>query len=243
MTSPSEIYIESTETDPVVRAQSVLQQTNQRLQGRLATLTEIDPVADARESVRTAWADFCTGEARRYLNACDQTLYAAAAGAAETRLLVRALRTTASVVHNHIDRLPSADSAASAGIVRATVAVLRTHLAVERNVLLPALVRLPDADLPALVADLDTLLSGGRLETPAVIDVREIPHGQRHPRIFTRFARLAPGETFTLVNNHDPKPPHREFQSAHPGTFTWEYVESGPEQWQVRIGRQAGSDG
>jgi uncharacterized protein (DUF2249 family) len=244
MTSPSEIYIESTETDPVVRAQSVLQQTNQRLQGRLATLTEIVPVADAGESVRTAVADFCNGELLRYLSACDQTLYAAAAGAAETRLLVRALRTTASVVRQHIDRLSSADSAASAAVIaQATEAVLRAHLAVERSVLLPALVRLPGADLPALVADLDTLLGGGRLESPAVIDVREIPHGQRHPRIFTRFARLAPGETFTLVNNHDPKPLRREFQSAHPGTFTWEYVESGPEQWQVRIGRQADSDG
>lgn len=243
MTSPSEIYIESTETDPVVRAQSVLQQTNQRLQGRLATLTEIEPAADAGESIRTAVTDFCTGELRSYLSACDQTLYAAAAGAAETRLLVRALRTTASVVHNHIDRLSSADGAASAAaFARATEAALRAHLAVERSVLVPALVRLPGADLPALVADLDTLLSGGRLESPAVIDVREIPHGQRHPRIFARFARLAPGETFVLVNNHDPKPLRREFLSAHPGTFTWEYVEAGPEQWQVRIGRQAGSD-
>lgn len=244
MTSPSEIYIESTETDPVVQAQSVLQQTNQRLQGRLATLTEIDPVTDAEESVRTAMADFCTGELRRYLSACDQTLYAAAAGAAETRLLVRALRTTASVVRNHIDRLSSADGAASvATIARATEAVLRAHLAVERSVLLPALVRLPGADLPALVADWGTLLGGGRLESPTVIDVRDIPHGRRHPRIFARFARLAPEESFILISNHDPKPLRREFQSAHPGTFTWEYVESGPEQWQVRIGRQAGSDG
>ncbi|WP_396795916.1 DUF2249 domain-containing protein [Microbispora sp. H13382] len=38
------------------------------------------------------------------------------------------------------------------------------------------------------------------------MDVREIPHGQRHPRIFARYAHLAPGEAFILVNNHDPKP-------------------------------------
>jgi uncharacterized protein (DUF2249 family) len=243
MRSPSEIYIESTETDPVVRAQSALEQTNQRLQGRIATLTEIEPVADGGESVRTAVTDFCTGELRRYLNAADQTLYAAAAGAAETRLLVRALRTTASVVHCHIDRLSSAETAAAAAeIARTTEAVLRAHLAVERSVLLPALAGLPGADLPTLVADLDTLLEGGQLESPDVIDVREIPHGQRHPRIFTRFARLAPGESFTLVNNHDPKPLRREFQSTHPDAFTWEYVESGPEQWQIRIGRQKVSD-
>ncbi|WP_328914102.1 MULTISPECIES: DUF2249 domain-containing protein [unclassified Streptomyces] len=72
-----------------------------------------------------------------------------------------------------------------------------------------------------------------------VIDVREIPHGQRHPRIFARWARLAPGDGFTLVNNHDPKPLRREFEATHPGAFTWDYVESGPELWRVRIGRAA----
>jgi quercetin dioxygenase-like cupin family protein len=34
---------------------------------------------------------------------------------------------------------------------------------------------------------------------------------------------------------------HREFDAAHPGAFTWDYVESGPERWQVRIGRVAPS--
>jgi hypothetical protein len=41
----------------------------------------------------------------------------------------------------------------------------------------------PGADLPARVADLQLLLNGGRLERPAVIGVREIPHGQRQVRI------------------------------------------------------------
>jgi quercetin dioxygenase-like cupin family protein len=50
---------------------------------------------------------------------------------------------------------------------------------------------LPGADLSALRSDLQTLLDGGRLEHPAVIDVTEMPHGQRHPRIFARYARAA----------------------------------------------------
>ena len=85
-------------------------------------------------------------------------------------------------------------------------------------------------------------LSGGRLEQPGELDVREIPHGQRHPRIFARYARLAPGESFVLVNNHDPKPLRREFQATHPGAFSWDYEQSGPDLWKVRIGRVATGD-
>lgn len=29
----------------------------------------------------------------------------------------------------------------------------------------------------------------------------------------------------------------REFEAAYPGVFTWNYLESGPELWRVRIGR------
>jgi uncharacterized protein (DUF2249 family) len=50
-------------------------------------------------------------------------------------------------------------------------------------------------------------------------------------------AAAAPGEAFTLVNNHDPEPLRREFEATHPGAFTWDYLESGPGQWQVRTGR------
>lgn len=79
-------------------------------------------------------------------------------------------------------------------------------------------------------------------EDQAVIDATQLPPRQRHQRIFARFARLAVGESFILSNSHDPKPLHREFDTAHPGAFTWDYVESGPERWQVRIGRVAPSD-
>ncbi|MFI1093636.1 DUF2249 domain-containing protein [Streptomyces sp. NPDC020917] len=61
------------------------------------------------------------------------------------------------------------------------------------------------------------------------------------PSAPARSAALEPGEHFTLVNNHDPKPLRREFEAAHPGAFTWEYLESGPEHWRIRIGRPAGA--
>ncbi|MEU9647459.1 DUF2249 domain-containing protein [Streptomyces sp. NPDC048110] len=236
MTSSSEVYIEGTSDDPVVRARAAVRDVHDRLRAGLATAVRGTP----QDGGQRGPVEFCTGELRRHLAATEQTLYAAASGAAGTRLLVRALRTTAGALDRRIDGLAGdGDAASVAAGARAVEAILDVHLTTEETVLLPALADLPGADLPGLVADLTTLLEGGRLETPSVVDVREIPHGQRHPRIFARYARLAPGEGFVLVNNHDPKPLRREFEATQPGTHTWDYVESGPDVWRVRIGRAA----
>ncbi|MFF9128480.1 DUF2249 domain-containing protein [Streptomyces sp. NPDC014889] len=239
-----EVHIRNTTTDPAVLAEAAILAARRRMLGalrsRTALLTELRLGRTDREQARVALTDFCTGEVRRHLAASDEALYAPAEGAAETRLLIRALRTTSAAVGAGIDALAAADDADSAADAARDIASLLTvHLAVEQDVLLPALALLPGADLPILAADFETLLDGGRLDRPAVVDVTSIPHGRRHPRIFARFARLGPGEAFTLVNNHDPKPLRREFEATHPGAFTWDCLESGPERWQVRIGRRA----
>jgi len=69
------------------------------------------------------------------------------------------------------------------------------------------------------------------------LDVRNEPPSRRHQLIFETYDRLAPGEAFELVNDHDPKPLYYQFEAEHQGEFTWEYVERGPEVWRVRIGR------
>ncbi|MFS4091200.1 DUF2249 domain-containing protein [Streptomyces sp. AF1A] len=242
MTPSTEIYIHATETDPAVQAQAAIRAGHHRLlaalRAKVALLAELHLGAGAREAAQVAVTEFCTGEVRRHLAASDQALYAPAAGAPETRLLIRALRTTAVTLHDRIDALSRTDDTdASAALAQSIEAVLATHLAVEETVLLPALAALPGADLPTLAADLTTLLNGGHLDQPAVINATELPHGRRHPRIFARYARLAPGEAFTLINNHDPKPLRREFEATYPGDFTWEYLETGPQRWQIRIGR------
>ncbi|GIX08083.1 MAG: aminotransferase [Candidatus Poribacteria bacterium] len=73
-----------------------------------------------------------------------------------------------------------------------------------------------------------------------VLDVREIVPRERHPLIFRTFDELRPGESFVLVNDHDPKPLFYQFQAERAGQFTWEYLEQGPEVWRVRIGRSKG---
>lgn len=75
--------------------------------------------------------------------------------------------------------------------------------------------------------------------TPSTIDVRTIAPRERHPLIFGTFHKLTPGDAFLLVNDHDPKPLYYQFQAEYAGQFLWEYLEQGPDVWQVRIGRVA----
>ena len=72
-----------------------------------------------------------------------------------------------------------------------------------------------------------------------VVDVRNIVPRERHPMIFDAFRGLAAGEAFQLVNDHDPKPPYYQFQAELGPIFTWDYLESGPEVWKVRITKAA----
>lgn len=208
------------------------------LGAKVELVTELELPLAGREQARETLIDFCTSRVVRYLLAIDQTLYATAAGAAETRLLVRALRALHDVAAGRIDDLKrAACSAHVAAAARALAGLLGTCHDIEQQVLIPALAALPGVDLPDLVHGVETLLAGGQLDTPEVLDVRDVPHGQRHPRIFGTYARLAPGESFVLVNNHDPKRLRREFQETYPEQFGWDYLEVGPGRWRVRIAR------
>ena len=69
------------------------------------------------------------------------------------------------------------------------------------------------------------------------LDVRQVTHAQRHGLIFTAYRALQPGRGFVLVNDHDPRPLRYQFEAQYPGEFTWDYLESGPRVWRVRIGR------
>lgn len=69
------------------------------------------------------------------------------------------------------------------------------------------------------------------------LDIRSVPPMNRHPMIFDRFERLQPGEGFVLINDHDPKPLYYQFQAELTGRFGWDYLESGPQTWRVRISK------
>ncbi|TAN24832.1 MAG: DUF2249 domain-containing protein [Actinomycetota bacterium] len=69
------------------------------------------------------------------------------------------------------------------------------------------------------------------------LDVRSLAPAQRHSEIFAAYRKLEPGNGFLLINDHDPKPLQYQFEAEYTGQFTWDYLESGPKTWRVRIGR------
>lgn len=69
--------------------------------------------------------------------------------------------------------------------------------------------------------------------------MRVIPPPQKHPAIHARLNELEENEALTIVNDHDPRPLRFELENDYPGRFVWEYLESRPVTWRVRIKRSA----
>jgi uncharacterized protein (DUF2249 family) len=59
------------------------------------------------------------------------------------------------------------------------------------------------------------------------LDVRAVRKPGKHPQIFEQFNALAVGESFVLMNNHDPWHISDEFETDHPGEFSWQYLQAG----------------
>ena len=76
------------------------------------------------------------------------------------------------------------------------------------------------------------------MANPQQLDVRDLPPPQRHALIFDVCGKLPVGDAVILVNDHDPKPLYYQFEAEQPGRFGWDYVESGPAVWRVRITRK-----
>ncbi|QEN17228.1 DUF2249 domain-containing protein [Mycobacterium sp. ELW1] len=71
------------------------------------------------------------------------------------------------------------------------------------------------------------------------LDVRVLPKPDKHPAIFAAYEHLGVGELFVLVNDHDPKHLHEEFEADYPGSYGWAYIEAGPRVWRIGITKLA----
>ena len=149
----------------------------------------------------------------------------------------RMIAAAAARIHSPKDAI---DAAAARDALRELVtrlaALIDVHLEKEERVYLPFLERSLSVDAQGRL--LDEIHETAEASVDALaLDVRPIPHGERHGRIFATFEALGDGEAFVLVNDHDPQPLRRHFELTVPGRFSWEYVERGPE-WKVRIGKR-----
>jgi regulator of cell morphogenesis and NO signaling len=77
-----------------------------------------------------------------------------------------------------------------------------------------------------------------KMEALDILDVTVIEPRFKHPTIFDKFDSLLAGEAFIIHNDHDPKPLYYQLLAERGQVFIWDYLESGPEVWQVKIGRK-----
>lgn len=75
------------------------------------------------------------------------------------------------------------------------------------------------------------------MEILDILDVTVIEPRLKHPAIFEKFDALSPGEAFIINNDHDPKPLYYQLLAERGQVFVWDYLEKGPEIWQVKIAK------
>ena len=105
-------------------------------------------------------------------------------------------------------------------------------------------VRVPAGALHHLEAHEDSALyviaAGQTSAAPSAseeLDLREVPRPLRHPLVFRKLDGLSMGESFVLVNDHDPIPLSRQIDQMRPGQVDWKYLKRGPEIFRIEVRR------
>ncbi|MBD9698292.1 DUF2249 domain-containing protein [Flavimobilis sp. GY10621] len=102
----------------------------------------------------------------------------------------------------------------------------------------------PTEAAPASAAPAADAASDARADTTAddradlpVLDATVIPHAVRHATIFGALDAVEEGGGLVLVAPHDPLPLLTQIEGRHPGRFTVEYLQRGPETWHLAFTR------
>ena len=75
----------------------------------------------------------------------------------------------------------------------------------------------------------------------SVLDIRTVANREKHLSIFRAFDDLAAGESFQLVDDHNPAHLQGKCKAERTGECEWKYLEKGPRVWRVNITRKVGS--
>lgn len=77
------------------------------------------------------------------------------------------------------------------------------------------------------------------MTTTARVDVRETAPMHRFEQIMGAYEALGAGESMHLIVDHDPKCMYYTLRATRgEGSFDFEYLEDGPETWQVVVTRK-----
>ncbi len=76
------------------------------------------------------------------------------------------------------------------------------------------------------------------MEETEILNVTLIEPRLKHPAIFDKFDSLSPGQNFIILNDHDPEPLYYQLLAERGNSFSWNYLENGPEFWKVEISKK-----
>ncbi|MGN6618335.1 MAG: iron-sulfur cluster repair di-iron protein [Ilyomonas sp.] len=79
------------------------------------------------------------------------------------------------------------------------------------------------------------------MNTIDTLFVPDLQPALKHPTILKKFDDLNNGDSFLLVNDHDPIPLYYEMKAEKGDVFEWKKIESGPEVWKVEITKKNNS--
>ncbi|MEV4138802.1 DUF2249 domain-containing protein [Dactylosporangium sp. NPDC049742] len=191
----------------------------------------------------------------------EASLYPVAAGLPGGGLLVEGMLGEHRAIAALVAELEEAASpVAAAGAARALLAVFTGHLAKENELVLPLLVNAPDVDLAGLLDGMHDLIGGTAgqgcggscgcggdaagsagdaplLSIDSRLDVRDLPHGERHGRVLDALDALPEDGALVLIAPHAPRPLLAEIDQRYAGRFATEWLQSGPDTWQIRLHR------
>lgn len=238
-----------------------LESTNAEMIGTLAAradaLLNAENLGVARDEL-VRWAEAAL---LPYVNLKAEQMASGSREIIEATRLADALANSASAITDIVGVLRNTDEALLAvGAAQALRAVTELHFENELEHLVPVLAGSSSVDLAKIVAAAAQLATTATPTAPATtaghgeghscgcgesddegwpeLDATIVPHAIRHATVFGALDAVGPGKGMILVAPHDPIPLLAQIEQRHPGRFTTEYVQRGPEQWKIQFLRQ-----
>jgi uncharacterized protein (DUF2249 family) len=203
-----------------------------------------------------------------HASAEEAALYPAAADLPAGKLLVEGMLGEHRAITALVTELRESTSpTAAAATARALQAVFAIHLAKENDLVVPLLVAADSVSLAALLDGMHDLIgtrtgssTGGcggggggcgcggdaasaQADAPLLtvdprLDVRDLPHGERHARVLAAIDALPADAAMVLVAPHAPRPLLAEIDARYAGRVSAEWLQDGPDVWQIRLRRR-----
>lgn len=197
----------------------------------------------------------------------EATMYPAAAALDRGALLVDGMLREHREILDLVAELEMANRPTrAAAAARALAALFAVHLDKENGLVVPLLADAENVSLAGLLEGMHDLIGaeesagtggcGGSCgcggdsaasgkEAAAVLsidprlDVREVPHAERHARVLAALDALPPDGALVLVAPHAPRPLLAEIDRRYGAAMTAEWLQDGPDVWQIRLQRVA----